>query len=159
MGAEHMVERRAMDSRAAIWATRIAFALVFIVNVQCALSFALWPGNFVEAYELSDAGVAGEAAICGIGIAFLMWNVTYPPFIAKPARFSVLGWIILAQQAVGFVGESALLFTLPAGHELLASSLTRFIAFDSAGLVIMAATFIWLLIAARRENQTIRMVE
>ena len=124
----------------ATWAVRIAFALVFAVNVQCALQFALTPGDFAGAYELS--GVAGEAAVRGLGIAFLMWNATYPAFILAPRRFPVLGWVIIAQQAIGLVGETALLLTLPAGHDLLAASVTRFIAFDAAGLVIMLAALV-----------------
>ena len=57
----------------------------------------------------------------------------------------MLGWVIIAQQAIGLVGESALLFNLPAGHDVLAASITRFIAFDGAGLVIMAAAWTYLL--------------
>lgn len=126
---------------------RIAFALVFAVNVQCAFSFVVWPQDFAAAYELS--GIAGEAAVRGLGIAFLMWNATYPAYIAAPQRFSVLGWVILAQQAIGLVGETALLLGLPAGHELLAASVTRFIAFDAAGLVIMAIAFAALQVSSR----------
>ena len=114
---------------------RIAFALVFIINVQCALQFVIWPQSFMGAYELS--GAAGAAAVQGIGVAFLMWNATYPAFIAKPDRFKVLGWVIVAQQAIGLIGESLILATLAAGHDLLAASILRFIAFDAAGLVIM----------------------
>lgn len=129
--------------RGALWAMRIAFALVFVINVQCALSFVIWPASFAAAYELD--GVAGNAAVQGIGIAFLMWNATYPAFIVQPKRFDVLGWVILAQQAIGLVGETFLLFSLPAGHDVLSSSIMRFIAFDAAGLVIMAITWtIWL---------------
>ena len=125
--------------RSAIWAIRIAFALVLAVNVQCALQFVFTPSDFAAAYELE--GVPGEAAVRGLGIAFLMWNATYPAFIAAPRRFPVLGWVILAQQAIGLVGESALLFGLPAGHDMLAESVTRFIAFDAAGLAIMGITW------------------
>ena len=134
--------------RGAVWATRIAFALVFAVNVQCALQFAFVPGDFAAAYELQ--GVAGEAAVRGLGIAFLMWNVTYPAFIAAPRRFPVLGWVILAQQAVGLIGESALLITLPAGHDVLATSVTRFIAFDAAGFAIMAIAWGFMMYREKR---------
>ena len=133
--------------KAATWFARIAFAVVFAINVQCALQFAFAPGAFAGAYELE--GVAGEAAVRGIGIAFLMWNATYPAFIVSPRRFRVLGWVILAQQAIGLVGETLLLFQLPAGHEVLAASVVRFIAFDGIGLVIMAAAFAVLLIHER----------
>lgn len=140
-------EAKDTRNRGALWALRIAFAIVFIINVQCALSFVIWPASFTAAYELE--GVAGNAAVQGIGIAFLMWNATYPAFIAQPQRFNVLGWVIIAQQIVGLIGETALFMSLPVGHEILASSVMRFIVFDAAGLVIMAATWaIWL--AARR---------
>ena len=126
------------------WFARLAFAAVFVVNVQCALSFALMPEGFAAAYELE--GVAGEAAVRGIGIAFLMWNATYPAFIAAPWRFRVLGWVILAQQAIGLVGESLLLLGLPPGHDVLAASVIRFIAFDGAGLLLMGAAFACMLL-------------
>lgn len=136
--------------KAATWVVRVAFAAVFAVNVQCAVQFALWPEAFAGAYEL--AGVAGEAAVRGLGIAFLMWNATYPAFIVAPARFRVLGWVILAQQAIGLAGESLLLAGLPAGHDVLAASVARFIAFDGAGLVVMAIAFAAFLVASKRRN-------
>ena len=134
--------------KAATWFARVAFAAVFIVNVQCALSFALFPADFVGAYELN--GVAGEAAVRGIGIAFLMWNATYPAFIVAPQRFRVLGWVILAQQAIGLVGESLLLAGLPAGHDMLAASVTRFIVFDGVGLLLMGIAFACMLVVDKR---------
>ena len=134
--------------KATTWFARVAFAAVFVVNVHCALSFALYPGDFASAYELN--GVAGDAAVRGIGIAFLMWNATYPAFIVAPKRFTVLGWVILAQQAIGLVGESLLLFGLPSGHDVLAASVVRFIAFDGAGLVLMGIAFACMLIVDKR---------
>ena len=136
-----------MRDRRAIWFVRLAFAAVFVVNVQCALQFVLVPGAFAGAYELD--GVAGEAAVRGIGIAFLMWNATYPAFVAAPGRFRVLGWVILVQQAIGLVGESLLLCGLPSGHEVLAVSVVRFIVFDGVGLVLMGAAFACMLVAQR----------
>lgn len=135
------------------WIARIAFAAVFAINIQCALSFAFFPQDYASAYEL--AGVSGEAAVRGIGIAFTMWNATYPPFIASPLRFRSLGWVILAQQAIGFVGESLLLASLPTGHDVLAASVLRFIAFDGAGLVVMAASFAFMLVACARQKKPV----
>lgn len=143
-------ERKPVSTAAAcVICVRIAFAIVFVINVQCAVSFVLWPSHFVSAYELS--GVAGNAAIRGIGVAFLMWNATYPAFVTNPRKFFPLGAIIISQQVIGLAGESFILATLPAQHVILASSITRFIAFDTSGLIIMAASFIWLL-AKRKQG-------
>lgn len=114
---------------------RIAFALVFAINVQCALSFIVWPEAYLSAYELQ--GVSGVVAVQGIGVAFLMWNVTYPFVIIDPRKYWMIAFIVLIQQVVGLVGESYILWTLPAGHEVLGTSIERFIAFDAAGLALM----------------------
>lgn len=127
---------------------RIAVAAVFLLNVQCALQFVLWPAAFAPAYELS--GVAGEAAVRGLGVAFLMWNATYPAVIASPRRFRALFAVVLAQQAIGLAGETAILLSLPAGHDVLAGNVLRFIAFDGAGLAVMLAAFLWLAFGARK---------
>ena len=142
----------ARGERVALWAMRIAFLAVFAVNLDCALSFIISPEAHMGAYGLS--GVAGAAAVQGLGVAFLMWNVTYPAFILRPAKWSVLGWVVLVQQLVGLVGESLILAGLPAGHQVLAAGILRFIAFDGAGLVLMAATFaLWLAIRKRNGNE------
>ena len=140
-----MAARPAKAGRAAVAAVRLAFAIVFAVNVQCAVSFVLWPGNFTTAYELS--GVPGEAAVRGTGVAFLMWNATYPAVIANPRRFRALAVVVVAQQLIGLAGESFILATLPQEHTALAASITRFIAFDAAGLALMAASLVWLAVA------------
>lgn len=129
--------------KAATWAVRACFAFVFVVNVQCALGFALTPEAYMGAYEL--AGIPGRVATQGIGIAFLMWNCTYPLAIWQPRRHRTLAGIVLTQQVVGLVGESVIRATLPAGHNLLASSIDLFIAFDAIGLVLMAASLAALL--------------
>ncbi len=135
-------------SRASQWAVRAAFFFVFVVNVQCAVSFILWPASFAPAYELS--GVAGEAAVRGMGIAFLMWNATYPASFASPWRFRVVAIIVVVQQCIGLVGESVLLAGLPAGHEVLVSGIRAFIMFDALGLVVMSAALVAMFVSARR---------
>ena len=132
----------------ALWCTRVVFGLVFIINVQCALQFVFTPDVYVGAYELE--GIAGTIALQGIGIAFLMWNVTYPFFIAHPIKWCIVGIIILFQQAIGLIGESLLLACLPSGHEILASSIQRFIFFDGMGLLVMAAAYFVLIKKALR---------
>lgn len=126
------------------WVVRIAFAVVFIVNMQCALVFIFDSATYAPAYQLS--GPEGNAAVAGIGVAFLMWNCTYPLFIWQPGRFRVLGWVIVVQQVIGLIGESVIYANLPAaGYELLQAGIMGFIAFDGFGLALMAASFLpWL---------------
>lgn len=135
----------------ASWVTRVCFAFVFVVNVQCALGFAFTPEAYMGAYEL--AGVPGRVAAQGIGIAFLMWNCTYPLVIWQPPRHKALAGVVLAQQLVGLIGESLIRVTLPTGHDLLASSIDLFITFDAVGLVLMGASFAALLVACKRSEK------
>ena len=138
----------------ATWAGRACFAFVFVVNVQCALGFTLMPEAYMGAYEL--AGVPGRVAAQGIGVAFLMWNCTYPLVIWQPWRHRALAAVVLAQQVVGLVGESLIRVTLPAGHDLLARSIDLFITFDAAGLVLMGVSFTALAIAHRKGRAAAR---
>ena len=123
-----------------IWIARVLVALVFAINVQCALQFILWPGAYAGAYQVE--GASAEAMVRTVGICFLMWNATYPPVIARPDRYRVLFGVVLAQQVIGLVGESLLLASLQPGLEVLALSITRFVAFDAAGLVLLAIAFL-----------------
>ena len=137
----------------AVYTARFFFTLVFLINIQCALQFIIVPEQFIGAYELKE--ISGEIALQGLGIAFLMWNTTYPLFIAKPQRYRALGGIILAQQLIGLTGESMLLASLlpiAANHELLISSIGRFIFFDALGLMLMGASFIYLLYKTNSEK-------
>lgn len=135
-------------TRRAEWFARAVVAIVFAWNLDCALSFIAQPDRYAGSFEL--AGVPGEAAVRGLGIVFLMWNATYPLVIWRPRRHLALYAVVLAQQAVGLVGETWLLVTLPGGHDALVSSVMRFIAFDGAGLVLMGAAFVGLLMTGGR---------
>lgn len=141
----------AMTSRTHVfcWIARAAVLIVLCWNLDCALSFLLQPEGYLSAYELN--GASGIAAIQGIAVAFLMWNATYPLVIISPLRFKALYAVVVAQQIIGLIGESCILASLDATHATLAASLTRFIAFDAAGLVIMALAFVALLLSARRK--------
>lgn len=121
----------------------MAFSIVFFWNVLCAVQFIAFPEQYVAAYQLS--GVAGEVALQGIGVAFLMWNATYPAFIVNPEKFQHLGIVVLVQQAIGLVGELIIAANLPAqGFDLLADSIARFVGFDAIGFVIMALAYMLL---------------
>ncbi len=135
-----------------VWVVRACYTVVGIINVVCALQFICMPSHFAGAYELY--GTSGEIALQGLGIAFLMWNATYPAFIVKPKAYSVVGVIILIQQVIGCVGETILLICLPVGHDILAHSIMRFILFDGAGLIIMGASFAWFMRTVKKGKLT-----
>lgn len=129
----------ARPTNSRIWIARVLVALVFAINVQCALQFILWPGAYTAAYQVE--GASAEVMVRTVGICFLMWNATYPPVIARPDRYRVLFGVVIAQQTIGLVGESLLLASLQPGLEVLASSIMRFVVFDAAGLVLLAIAF------------------
>ena len=137
-----------ISCKQALLCARIVFGLIFVINVQCALQFVFMPNAYVGAYELE--GISGIIALQGMGIAFLMWNVTYPFFIAHPIKWRLVGIIILIQQAIGLIGESLLLAWLPSGHDILATSIQRFIFFDGIGLLAMAIAYLVLIKKALR---------
>lgn len=127
---------------AAIWIARVALGLVFFVNIQCALAFILQPQRYTGGFEVS--GVPGEVIVQSFGILFLMWNATYPLVILSPHTRRSLFGVILAQQFIGLLGETWLLFKLPAGHPALYTTGLRFIIFDGLGLLIMGTSFLYL---------------
>ncbi|MCL2339760.1 MAG: hypothetical protein FWC59_02530 [Actinomycetia bacterium] len=118
-----------------LWIARFCVLAVFAVNIYCALVFIVLPDQYLASYELN--GPAGRAALMGLGVAFLMWNTTYPPVIYRPERYRLLYVIVLIQQMIGLVGESLILWQLPAETAALAASLQRFILFDAAGLLLL----------------------
>jgi len=122
-----------------VWITRLLIFAVFAVNMYCIVMFIAFPENYLKAYELT--GVPGRAALQGIGVAFLMWNVTYPLVIVRPDKFRVLYLVVIAQQIVGLLGETYILLTLPQGYDILTGNILRFIIFDAAGLVLLTLGF------------------
>ncbi len=124
----------------ASWFARFAVGLVFAMNVACALSFVLQPQNYSVAFELS--GLSGKIVVRAFGILFLMWNATYPPVLVQPNTQRTLFAVILAQQAIGVVGETWMWLELPAGHPALQATGLRFIVFDGLGLLVMGAAYV-----------------
>lgn len=114
---------------------RVLIGLVLFFNLEAALFFTLDPGAYAAGFELS--GIAGEKAVQGVGILFLMWNVPYLFALTDPVqhRISLISAVIM--QAVGLTGESIIVLTLPEGHAVLSSSIMRFIAFDGMGLAAL----------------------
>jgi hypothetical protein len=117
------------------WLPRILIGIVFLWNVQCALAFLLWPERYTPGFEL--AGAPGAAAIQGIGVLFLMWNVPYAVALWNPLRHRLSVWEAVVMQALGLLGESIIYLNLPAGHAVAQASLARFILFDGLGLLAL----------------------
>ena len=143
--------RKRLSPRKAAWIARFAVLVVFILNVMCAVQFIMEPTRYAAAYGLPATAEAG-AMVAGLGVAFLMWNATYPAVIINPRRFHALFVVVLIQQAIGLVGESCILAQLIGaglGNGLMTAGIMRFVAFDAAGLVIMLAAFVVLTRAER----------
>jgi len=121
-------------------AARFLIATVIGWNLQVAYIFLFSPENFISSFELS--GLPGEAAVRGMAVLFVMWNVPYLVALWHPRRYRVSLYEAIAMQTIGLLGESFILSTLGAGHALLHISITRFITFDAAGLVLLLGAFL-----------------
>lgn len=117
------------------WFGRVLIGLVALFNVQCALAFLISPEQFAPGLELS--GDVGSGMVRGLGILFLMWNVPYLVAVMDPIHRRSAVYEAVVMQSIGFVGESILLATFPAGHPLIGSTLLRFIYFDGSGLIAL----------------------
>ena len=124
----------AADNRS-LWIARVCIGAVLLANVQCAVVFWWSPQIYAPTFEL--AGVSGEAAVRGIGVLFLMWNVPYVIALWHPRRHRVSLWEAVAMQTIGVAGETFIALTLPPGYVTLRASLTRFILFDGSGLAAL----------------------
>jgi hypothetical protein len=122
------------------WIARLLIGIVTAWNLQAAFAFILSPGGFAQAYELS--GMAGESAIRGFGILFLMWNVPYLFAVKDPIRYRLALTFALLMQLLGVIGESYIFSTLTVDHVLLRNSVLRFIAFDGTGLVLLGIAYL-----------------
>jgi len=116
---------------------RFLILLVLASNLQAALAFLLDPGTYAPAFELT--GVPGQAAVRGIAVLFLMWNIPYLLAAWHPLKNLLSLKEAALMQTTGLLGETAILLTLPAAHPLLRNSIQRFIAFDAAGLLLLLA--------------------
>ena len=134
------IKRMTQKNLLYLWIARFLIGLVTFWNLQAAFAFIFSPGGFVSAYELS--GIPGEAAIRGVGVLFLMWNVPYLFALVDPVRYRLALTLSLLMQLTGLIGETYIYFTIPMGHEALRSSIFRFIIFDGAGLILLVIAWI-----------------
>ncbi len=121
------------------WA-RLWVGGVLFFNVQCALVFLIQPQAYVGAFELQ--GTAGEVIVRSLGILFLMWNVPYVFAVIHPVNNRLSLWQAWVMQAIGLMGETLLLTTLPEGHAALRATALRFIWFDGAGLLALTGALL-----------------
>jgi hypothetical protein len=126
-----------MSNTLRTWLARLLIAPVVFFNMQCAILFILEPARFSSAYELT--GVVGVIVISGFGILFLMWNVPYIFALIDPIRFRISLFEAVIMQTIGLLGEILLFFSLANSgeHNVLASSIQRFIWFDAGGWLFL----------------------
>lgn len=131
------------SSATVVITSRILIGIVTLLNLQAAILFLIHPENFVTAFDL--AGIAGETMIRGVGLLFVMWNVPYIAALIHPVRNFVSLLEAVIMQAIGVLGESAILWTLKGALPRTQESVIRFIYFDGAGLVLLIAALflIW----------------
>jgi len=103
--------------------------------LQAAFVFLFSPEAIAPGFELS--GIPGAAAVRGIALLFVMWNVPYLVACWQPQKHSLALKEALAMQSIGLLGESWIFISLSAEHTLLQGSILRFIAFDAAGLALL----------------------
>ncbi len=134
------MKRVSQEPMLALWGARILVLLVLFSNLTAAVPFVLWPTRYSAAFETQ--GVAGEVFVRSIGLLFLMWVVPYLPVILAPKRHWVCLSVIVVQQIIGLLGESWMLVKLPPGHVALQLTGTRFVLFDSLGLLLLLVAWI-----------------
>jgi hypothetical protein len=117
------------------WLARLAVGIVLFFNFECALAFLFSPQNYTAGFELQ--GSVGEATLRGIGLLFLMWNIPYLFAAWNPVKHHLSLVEALIMQAVGVIGESFILLSLPGNHPAVQLTIRRFIGFDAAGLFVL----------------------
>lgn len=127
---------------------RLLVALVLVSNIYAAIAFFVTPSSFTAAYELT--GAPGEAAVAGMGLLFLMWQVPYIVALINPLKHLLSLLEALLMQALGVIGETFILLRIPLQHATLRASITRFLVFDAAGFALLALA--WLLVRSLRSE-------
>ena len=135
---------------------RILYLAVFVSNMICIVAFLADPASYVGSYQVNGAAGA-VAAIQGYGVAFAMWNVTYPFFIFNRKDNRALGLAIIVQQVVGLIGEIYIRSGLTPECAELNDSIIRFIWFDAGGLVLLIIGFAILFMFSRNKEKQSNM--
>lgn len=126
-----------------IQVSRAAVGLVLFLNVQCAIQFLSSPNEYATGFELS--GFSGAMAIRGMGILLLMWNVPHVFAMIHPQKYRISYIQAIIMQVIGLLGETILWYSIPEGHDLLTTGISRFILFDGVGFVLLIFGYILVL--------------
>jgi hypothetical protein len=124
-----------------IWLARSCILLVLTWNLQAAVSLTI--NNNLTATALGLPGPAGRAAVLGLAVLFIMWNIPYAVAAFHPVTHRISLIEALAMQAVALLGETLILTRVPDLPVPLVSTIRTFISFDAAGLFLLLAA-VWL---------------
>ena len=123
-----------------IWLPRLLIGLVLLSNLQCALVFLWHPERYMAGFGLN--GEAGMGMLRAMGLLFVMWNVPYVFALSHPLKHRLSLIEALIMQAIGLVGETLILLTGDFQDALMRASVTRFIVFDAAGLLLLVLAYL-----------------
>lgn len=123
-----------------VWLARFLILIILFWNLQCAILFTASPMDYVPSFQLT--GVPGRAAVAGMGILFLMWQVPYILAAIHPVKFKISLWEAFIMQLIGAVAETSLLAAIPNEFTLLRDSIIRFIVFDGLGVLLLLAAIL-----------------
>ena len=82
--------------QARLWLARALIFTVIAWNLQAAFVFLASPETFAPGFELG--GIPGAAAVRGIAVLFVMWNVPYVVAAWHPRKHKLALKEALAQQ-------------------------------------------------------------
>jgi hypothetical protein len=119
---------------------RGAIAIVLFMNVQCAIQFLLFPTAYAVSFEL--AGYSRAIAIQGIAVLIFMWNIPYLFALINPLKNKSAYAQAGIMQFIGLLGETIIRLSISGDHDALNSSISRFIFFDTVGLVLLMVGFL-----------------
>lgn len=118
-----------------VWIVRLLVAIVIFINLQAAVQYLLNPNAYSGAFELE--GIPGMAAVMGVGILYVMWQVPYVFAAINPIAHRLSMTEAVLMQSIGLLGETWLRSRIPAEHTILRNSILRYIFFDAGGLVLL----------------------
>jgi hypothetical protein len=123
-----------------LWLARVLIGLVLLSNLQCALVFLWHPQRYMAGFGLD--GQAGMGMLRAMGLLFVMWNVPYAFALSHPLKHRLSLIEALIMQAIGLIGETLILLTGDFQDALIRASVTRFIVFDAAGLLLLGLAYL-----------------